>query len=366
MKNKSTRLIIFYFISLLLISCDENTPEPVNNLLYQNGVFIVNEGNFSDSDGSLSFYSLEDEEVTNQVFEEVNERPLAAVFQSLRFYDGKGFLIDQNGRMEVVQESDLSSLHSISTNLIIPRYFAGYQSSGYVTDWGPYDDNFNSNESRIHVYDLTTMEVLEEIETSSRPEDILLVNDKLYVANSGTNLVSVYDPADNSLLTETEVSLGPTRFVVDNHDNLWVICTGAFISTGALTGINTTTDAVMFTLDLANYPPNGRIAINGTGDEIYFMTEQFSEDFTSTTNTVYSVRLSADGSGSDIAGEPQEIVSGTNWYGLGFDPVNEVLYIADAAAFQANGQVFQFGIQGSELGNFNVERGPRDFVFTVE
>ena len=351
-----------FFSGLVLVSglvtfmhCS-NDPELSEGPSFNDGVFIVNEGNFTDSDGSLSYYDFDSSKVRNKVFEAINDRPLAAVFQSMSFYSGYGFLIDQSGRIEIVDEKTLESVKIIDDNLDIPRYFTGHVNKGYVTDWGPYDEFYMNNESKIRVLDLENLAYDGEFDTPSRPEDILTLKDKIYVANSGINLVSVYDPSDNSLIKQIEMNNGPTQFVVDKNENIWVISTGAFISNGAIQEINTEDDEVTQTFDLGDMVPNGRFAIDGAGEILYFMTEQWAPDYSWTWNAVIKGFV-------DYPGQFETIITGQNLYGLGVDPIDGYIYVADAVAFQGNGKVTIYGIFGSEHGEFTVGRGPREFVF---
>jgi hypothetical protein len=350
--------LVLVTVLMFFVHCN-NDPEPVGGSSFSNGVFIVNEGNFSDSDGSLSFYDIDSSKVSNKVFEAINDRPLAAVFQSMSFYGGYGFLIDQSGRIEIVDEETLLSFKVIDDDLVIPRYFAGYGNKGYVTDWGPYDESFMNNESRIKVFDLESLTYEGEFETSSRPEDILILKGKIYVANSGTNLISVYNPEDHSLLKEIEVNNGPTKFVVDKNDHIWVVSTGTFLSSGAIQEINTDNDEVLQTIDLGDTIPNGRFTIDGTGEVFFFMTEQWAPDYSMTWNTVIK------GSVED-PDQFDPIITGQNLYGLGVDPVSGYIYVADAVAFQGNGKVTSYDIFGNAVEEITVGRGPRDFVFVRE
>jgi hypothetical protein len=365
MKNFLSFILVSFSVVSLFSACENKDPEPDTAPAYDHGVFILNEGNFTESDGSLSFLDLDSLKIKNNVFEKVNDRPFAGVLQSMRFFDGNAYLIDQLGRIEVVRDEDMVSVFSVSSGFDIPRYFAGYGNRGYITDWGPYDGNFASNESTIEVYDLTAMTPLTAIETASRPEDIRIVGGKIYVANSATNIVSIYDVTDNSLINELEVSTGPVRFVQDKNENLWVICTGAYITTGALNGISTESDSLIFNLDLAGYSPGGPMAINGQGDVIYFLSETYNPDF-STVNTMYSVDLIYNDLEPVRVELPEEVVSGSNWYGLGIDPLTGIIYVADAAGFLSNGSVLRYDAGGTLIDRYDVGRGPRDFVFRNE
>ena len=340
---------------ILFVQCNDD-PEPVIESFFKNGVFIVNEGNFTDSDGSLSYYDFDSLKVENGVFEQINERPLAAIFQSMAFYEQNGFLIDSNGRIEIVSDKDMTSVGTISSGLDLPRYFGGHSNYGYITDWGPYDGSWANPDSKIHILDIDNMQIMESLNTPSRPEDIMVYSDLIYVANSATNLITVYNPVDNKLVDSIEVNYGPMQFVLDKNQDLWVISTGAYISGGALQKVDLASAEVIKTVDLSGISPNGRLAKSGTGDLLFFMGEIWSLDYTYTNNKVYKASI-------NLPDQYSEIISERNLYGLGVDPHNDEIYVADAVAFQGNGKVYTYDFSGNKLDEYSVGRGPRDFVF---
>jgi YVTN family beta-propeller protein len=294
--------------------------------------------------------------VFNHVFESVNDRPLAAIFQSLNFYEGRGYIIDSNGRIEIMDQKDLTSLGTINGDLTIPRYFVGSGSYGYVTDWGPYDDNWGNPYSKILVLDLESRQLSETIDTPSRPEGIVVVDDLIYVANSGSNQITIYDPTNNSLIDSIEVNNGPTQFALDKNQDLWVLSTGAFITGGALQQINLTSLVIIQTVDISATVPNGKLTINGDRDMLFFMGEVWAPDFSFTENKVFKASITQPENYS-------EIISGKNLYGLGVDPENDEVYVGDAVGFQGNGKVYVFDFSGQKQDEFTVGRGPNGFVF---
>lgn len=348
---------VMWILSLaFFVQCSDDS-EPVPDALFDHGVFIVNEGNFTDSDGSLSFYDFDSLKVSNHVFEAVNGRPLAAQFQSMEFFNDRGYLLDGNGRMEVVERKDLNSAAIISQGFSIPRFFEGFADYGFVADWGPYDDNWGNPESKILVIDLQANQIQKELDTPSRPEGMLILDDKLYVANSASNMVTVYDPVNLEVIDSLEVNHGPTHFVKDKNGDLWVISTGAFISGGALQKIDPATEEVISTTDLGEIMPNGKLAINGAGDILFFMGEEWAPDYSYTDNKIYKT-------GIDQPGNYQEIISERNLYGLGVDPGNDDVYVSDAVGFQGNGKVYVYDFTGLKKDEYTVGRGPNGFVFT--
>jgi hypothetical protein len=342
-------------VMVLFVQCSGD-PEPVEESFFSNGVFIVNEGNFTDSDGSLSYYDFDSARVGNNVFETINNRPLAAIFQSMAFYEQNGYIIDSNGRIEIVAEKDMTSVGTISSGLALPRYFAGHSNYGYITDWGPYDATWANPDSKIHILDINTMQIKESLNTPSRPEDIMVYNDLIYIAHSATNLITVYSPDNLEVIDSIEVNNGPIQFVLDKNEDLWVVSTGAYISGGALQKIDLAIAEVIQTVDLSGISPNGRLAINGDGDLLFFMGEVWSLDYTYTNNKVFKTTI-------NLPGQYTEIISERNLYGLGIDPQNDEVYVADAVAFQGNGKVYIFDFSGEKINEYSVGRGPRDFVF---
>ncbi len=347
--------LVMVFVMILFVQCNDD-PEPVEESFFNYGVFIVNEGNFTDSDGSLSYYDFDSARVGNNVFETINNRPLAAIFQSMAFYEQNGYIIDSNGRIEIVSKKDMTSVGTISSGLALPRYFAGHTNYGYITDWGPYDASWANPDSKIHILDLDNMQIKESLNAPSRPEDIMIYNDLIYIAHSATNLITVYSPDNQEVIDSINVNNGPVQFVLDKNEDLWVISTGAYISGGALQKVDLANAEVVQNVDLSGISPNGRLAINRAGDILFFMGEIWSLDYTYTNNKVYKATI-------NLPGQYTEIISEPNLYGLGIDPKRDEVYVADAVAFQGNGKVYTFDFSGKKINEYSVGRGPRDFVF---
>ena len=139
--NKSTvyKIILIALMPLVLMSCgDDEEDNPLGLPLKDDGFFIVNEGGFGNSNTSLSFYSSETGEVTNNIFQLVNNRPLGDQSQSIAIHRDQGFIVAQNSsKVEVFDTDNFESITTISDGIESPRYFVGLNSEkGYVSDWG--------------------------------------------------------------------------------------------------------------------------------------------------------------------------------------------------------------------------------------
>ncbi len=359
MRNSILFYLICIFPSVFLWSCNKNKNDGgVNTTEFNKGVFVVDEGNYSDADGEVTFINFENGDVYHNVFQNANGRPFAGVIQSLAIYKNKGYLVDELGRLEVVDALTFTSAGEITSGFSNPRYFAGKDNKGYVTDWGPYDADYNNKQSKIIEINLDNLQITDSVTTLSRPEGIIVTGDYIFVANSATNKVSVYNARDLTDVGEIDVAYGPVRFVSDKSGDLWVACTGLDSTRSAIEKIDPVELKVISTFNLPeSITLNGKIAINGTGDVIYLMSEQWSADYSSSKNIVFAQPVSQ-GSFSFTS-----VISRDNLYGLGVDPDNNNVYVADAKGFQSNGMIYAYNNNGLLLDSAQVDRGPSDFVF---
>ena len=102
---KKFNLLLLALVAVLLFSCkpDEpvgpDQPDNPNAVNLGSGVFVLNEGNFQFSNASLTFYDMDAETVTNNLFYKVNNAPLGDVAQSLAMVDGQLYLVVNNSNV---------------------------------------------------------------------------------------------------------------------------------------------------------------------------------------------------------------------------------------------------------------------------
>ena len=276
MKTLSRFVLIMYVMySFALSSCDSEDNKPAGE--FENGIFVINEGNFLDADGTVSFINPNDGSVKQDLFGSVNNgRALGDVVQSMTIDGDLAFIVVNNSnKIEIVNANTFESVHSIQ-DLALPRYFTTLDGKGYVTEWVSYSDP-----GRVTIIDLNGHSVGESITTDFGAENILPHDGKLYVSNNFSNTVSVIDPVNKAVIKTIEVGSSPGTLLVDSDDKIWVVCGGGYdleytpLNDGKLVRLDPSksedesASSIVKTIELGTNI-TAKAAINKDGDKIFF------------------------------------------------------------------------------------------------
>src|SRR5690606_12113021 len=96
MKKLNHLLLLLFFLTLASTACTSDDITPPLIVTYDEGVLIVNQGNFFSGDGDISHYNPESGEVTNHLYQTVNGVVLAAYIEHVRFFGAHAYIVDSN------------------------------------------------------------------------------------------------------------------------------------------------------------------------------------------------------------------------------------------------------------------------------
>ena len=345
--------------SLLIVfqACDKDplpTLQPGSE-----GYFVVNEGGFGNSNTSISFYDRNANTMTNDVFAKKNGRPLGDQAQSLTVLDGKAYVVVQHSaKIEVIDADDFSSLNTISSGVESPRYFLPIGlHKAYVSDWG---DGFTGS---VKVINLDNMTVTKAIAVGKGPNEMVLKDGKVYVANTGgfdnDHTISVIDTAVDDLTAIIKVGDNPNSLRFDKDGNLWVLSAGKFAYNPDFTvdvanstkstiskivnGIETT----RLSIDGIAYPGAAHLNINKDGDKLFYIFN----------GAIYS--MSTDASTTPVA----SFIGDKYFYGLAVDPFTDDVIACEAPDFSSPGTVYTYNSAGQLSKTFEVGIAPNGIGF---
>ena len=226
---KITKIVPVLFFSLLFFNSCKPDEDPIQGPegAYENGFFVLNEGNFSAANASITYISDDYATVEQGIFRGVNAKALGDTAQSIFMYDDKAYIIvNGSDKIEVVNRYTMKSIATVEDDLENPRYIVAQSGVGYVSNWGNPAD---PNDDFISVIDLGSDAITGVLSVDEGPEKMLLVGDRLYVALKGAwntnNKILVIDTKTNLVVSEIEVGDNPNSMYSEGS-SLYVLSGG--------------------------------------------------------------------------------------------------------------------------------------------
>lgn len=346
-----TRTLLTGLGALFLFSCDPDKDEPTPATTNTGDtVFILNEGNFRAADASVSLFTKSTSTVADlNYFRTGTGRNLGDVAQSMTIAGDKAYIVVNNSnKVEVVSLPGFGPIRTIE-DLSQPRYMVAVGDKGYVTEWT------TSGTGRVSVLNLTSNTVTKTIPVGTNPEQLLLANGKVYVANANSNTISVINPTTDAVESTITVEDGPSSLVQDQAGNIWVLCTGftrygssppypVLSSTpGNLIKFSPATPSTQTKLAFTGRP--GGLLRSSAGDQLYYRYQQGVYRMSTTAATLPTTPLIA-----------------RSFYGLNIDPADNTIYAA-IASFTGPSKMIRYRTTGTAIDSFSTNIGTRDFLF---
>lgn len=357
-----TNIIFFVVISLItsLISCEPDMPD-VRKYDKSTGVFILNEGNFTFGNASLSFLDLTTGQLDNQVFYQANGFPLGDVAYSMAIHDSTAFIsINNSGKIFVINTNTFKHLGTIS-GLSSPRYIQ------IINEHKAYISDLYS--SAIRIFDPAGYTLTGSIETSHSTEQMALWNDYVFVSCwSFDNTILKIDTQSDIVVDSLQVTNQPNSMVIDKNNQLWVLSDGGFEGSPmdedypALTQIDPETMKVLKVLRFPSKSgsPNN-LVINGNRDSLFFLHGSWTGQ-SGFSSGVYAMSVIQ----NTLPDGPLVPEAHHLFYRLGIDPLQSVIYVSDALDYMQQGFVFRFTSKGSIIDSLKADRIPGYFAFLKE
>jgi hypothetical protein len=319
---------------------------------------ILNEGNFTYSNASVSYYGPRTGQVENQVFYNANGFPLGDVALSISVHNGKAYaVINNSGKVLVFNPDNFKHISTIS-GLASPRYicFVNDQKA-YVSDlYSPY----------ISIIDPGSDQVTGSIHLGAGSEQMQAYggfvyvcswsyHDKVYRINHQTDRVT-----DSLTLTRQ-----PNSMVLDADNKLWVLSDGGFQGSpdGQVAPALTRIDAESFRIErvytfpsMASSPT--RLCINGRRDTLFFLNGAWGSGQVMGSG-VYAMPVNA----ASLPSEALIPEKGKLFYGLGIHPLSSNIYVSDAIDYMQPGMVYRYSASGLPIDSFKADISPQFFYF---
>lgn len=355
------KLKYLIILIIIIISCskkdDIDKPYPV-----QSGVFILNEGNFTYGNATLSVYDPLAKSVQNQVYARTNNGvSIGDVLQSMKIIGGRAFMVVNNSNKVIVMDPNSYEHLGKITGLTSPRYIE------VISDNKIYISDLYSR--TISIADPNTLKVLGTINIGRGTEQMVTFEDHVFACSwSGNNKIYRINKRLDLLMDSLVVTKQPNSMVLDKNGKIWVLSDGGYedIPSGQVVATLTKIDAKTFTIEKTfefsdiKYSPS-RLSINGARDSIYYINGGYKSNTTKATNLngVYKMSVDSD----QLPSEPLIPEQNRLFYALGINPNNGEIYIGDAIDYQQRGYILRYSGDGRLMDMFKADIIPGSFCF---
>ncbi|WP_374949719.1 DUF5074 domain-containing protein [Mucilaginibacter sp.] len=320
----------------VIAACKKDRNIVVDNPPATGGIYVLNQGEFNKNNSTLSYFDYASKTATSDRFSAVNGTKIGDTGNDAKIYGSKMYIVvNVSSTVEVVDAKSTKSIKQIKffngTVARQPRSVVFSKNKAFISSY----------DGTVAVMDTTTLAVEKYITVGRNPEQMVVSNGKLYVANSGglsfgnpDKTVSVIDLNTLSETKKITVIANPVSMAADSYGNVYVLSTGDYANVKAgMTIIDNTTDAVK-TQSTALAGAYGT-SITISGDNAYFLSADNRV-------VVYNVK-------SQTVAKANFITDGTvikTPYNIAFDSSTGEVFVTDAKDYDSNGQLFAFDKNG--------------------
>lgn len=335
------------------------------------GFYQLNEGNMGMNRASLDYFDYTTGYYTRDIFSERNPdivKELGDVGNDIQVYGQKVYAVINVSNLIVV--FDVHTARRIK-EIEVPncRYLAFYKDKAYVSSYaGPVQVDPNAEVGFVAEIDTASLEVTRKVSVGYQPEEMVVYDGKLYVANSGgyrvpnyDRTVSVVDLKTLNEIKKIDVGINLHRMAIDKRGDIYVSSRGDYRNVPPnLYVIDSKTGAVKFCLDI----PVGGMWMSG--DSLYYYSVAYAA-VSGNNKVTYGIldtktkkqitdRIITDGTDKEIMIP----------YGIAVNPETKEILMSDAQNYVVTGFVYCFSPEGklkwkTEGGNI-----PGHFVFVTQ
>jgi DNA-binding beta-propeller fold protein YncE len=249
--------------------------------------------------------------------------------------------MNNSNKIVVVNSSDFAKTATIS-GLNSPRYILPVTyNKAYVSD-------LYSNS--IRVVDLNSNTISGNIPCINGTEQMAMIYNKAFVTCSNSNYCYVINTITDAITDSINVGKGNSSICIDKNSKIWILSTGNSGQSiaGKLSRINPVTLQVEQSLNFVNTDSPNKLCINKTRDTLYYLN-----------NGVYQFPIIS----SALPASPLINQGSKLYYGLGVNPKDYSIYVADAIDYVQKSKIEIYKPNGSYISNFNAGIISNGFMF---
>lgn len=358
MKLSSILLTLLIGISLLSCSRDmtviEPEEDPVGGGGYDGdilGVYILNEGNMGSNKATLDFYDYNEGVYYRNIYADANPnviKEMGDVGNDILIYGNKMYVvINASNKLEVLNAYTVEKIKSID----IPngRSLAAHNGKIYMSSYdGPIKIDPQAPLGKVYEIDTLSLSIERETVVGYQPEELAVVGNHLYVANSGgyrvpdyDRTISVIDLNNFEEIDQIDVAENLNKLQADEAGSLWVTSRGDYYgSTSNLYKVNPESQEIEVDFGV---PMGDFVQHDHT---IYFYANEFNYNTYTYQKSFGMIDMQTNELLPDQFVDQQYLDEIETPYGLAINPENGDIFLTDAGNYVSTGFVYCFNKNG--------------------
>lgn len=360
------RLIPYICMLLMLVACrDDVMVVPFEDINTGGqavkgeivGMYLLNEGNMGSNKATLDYLDLSGNDPTvhylRNIYASRNPTTVMAlgdVGNDIQIYGSRLWLVvNCSNKVEVARATDAVRIGKVD----IPncRYVSFHGGYAYVSSYvGTQYASSNSPLGSVYQVDTLTLQKIDSVSVGYQPEEMAILDKRLYVANSGgyqgmtgqgyEHTVSVVDLTTMRETDRIEVAPNLHHLKADRYGQLWVTSRGNYMDL----------DACIYWLEKG---ADGQMQVGGkidqpvsdlciVGDSLYFYGSQWSEVTMTNTVTYGIINVRTHQVVCNSLSESDAIRQIRMPYGIIVNPQERDFYLMDAKNYVSSGELLHF------------------------
>ncbi|RXM40228.1 hypothetical protein BOQ62_07935 [Chryseobacterium sp. CH21] len=356
------RKLNFYFLFLVLAfltSCRTDEiivrQEVVEGLPSENtaikGFYMLNEGNMGSNKCTLDFFDYTKGTYYRNIYAEINPnvvKELGDVGNDIKVYGSKLYIVvNVSNKIEVLDAKTAKRITSIPLQNC--RYLAFKDGKAYASSYaGPVDINPKAPKGKVVEIDTASLSIQREVTVGYQPEEIEIVGNQLFVANSGgyrapnyDNTVSVIDLNSFTEIKKLDVAINLHHLKKDNYGDLYVTSRGDYYNVpSSLYLIDAATGTVKKNFNLS---VSEMTIVN---DKLYFYGNEFNYNTHSYKKSFGIIDVKTEQIIANRIFDKEYEDAIKTPYGIAVNPITEDIYMTDARNYVSMGFVYCFDKNG--------------------
>ncbi|MCD8318357.1 MAG: YncE family protein [Paraprevotella sp.] len=360
-------------IELVVPTEYELLPAPIDPSARPAGMYLLNEANMGSNKASIDYVDFRNAYYVRNIYAGRNPevvKELGDVGNDIQIYGSKLYaVINCSHKVEVMDAATCRRLGQVD----IPncRYIRFAKGKAYVSAYvGPVTIDPNAQLGAVYEVDTASLQVTRKVTVGYQPDELEVMGEYLYVANSGgyrapdyDSTLSVVEIYGMKQIQKIPVGINLHRVRKDRYGKLWVTSRGDYVNIPSNLYVldrkdkNSKEMAVTDTLNI----PCSEMYIQG--DSLYFYSVEWNKQTERNTVTygIIDVRTKqlltdhfiTDGTEADI------VIP----YGIAVHPLTGYIYVTDAKNYVSSGVLHCYDRYGKKKWSVRTGDIPAHIVF---